>query len=52
MKDILKAGNVRVWFIGEQAMVETTLDATVEELEAAMDAEEELERWRMVAEWN
>lgn len=46
MKNIIKSGPVRVWFIGESALIEAEESATDWDLLQAMDAEEELNLYR------
>lgn len=52
MKNILKSGNVRVWAIGDQYVIEANIDATDAELRDAVLAEEELDKFRQMGAWN
>ena len=52
MKHILKRARVNAWAVGEQMLVLGEVDATDDEIQAAIDAEEELDTYRRKARWN
>lgn len=53
VKGIIKSGNVKVWAIGDTYAIEIdTSKATDQEFRDAVVAEELLDTYRMVAQWN